>query len=143
MARVDFYILPEDLGVERFACKLADQIWEKHPIYVHTEDESAANVFDDLLWTFSDTSFVPHATLDAIENDPELEAAVIIGYADKSSSKAEVLFNLSSMIPDFATEYERIVEVVGGDEARKQAARLRYKQYKERGHEVQNRDLRK
>lgn len=141
MARVDFYILPAELGVERFACKLADQIWEKHPIYVHTEDESAANAFDDLLWTFSDTSFVPHATLDAIENAPELEAAVIIGYADKSLNDADVLFNLSSTIPDFVIHYERIVEVVGGDDARKQAARLRYKQYKEHGHEIHDHKL--
>ena len=136
MARVDFYILPAQQGVEQFACKLADQIWEKHSIYIHTEDEPAANALDDLLWTFSDTSFVPHATLDALDQDPELEAAVRIGYPSKETSDSDVLFNLSSIIPGFISSYERIVEVVGGDESRKRAARIRYKSYKENGHEI-------
>ena len=64
MARVDFYILaqPDERERQLLACKLAEKAWRPdHSVYIHTRDPADAEHLYDLLWTFRDGSFVPHA----------------------------------------------------------------------------------
>ena len=64
MTRIDFYILADSAQRSRalFVCRLAEKAYRmKHPIYIHTESEQQSALMDDLLWTFSQGSFLPHA----------------------------------------------------------------------------------
>ncbi len=66
MTRVDFHILPVDGKIERerWACRLAAKAWKQgHRVHVHTIDETGMARMDELLWTFRDISFLPHAPL--------------------------------------------------------------------------------
>ena len=63
MTKVDFYLLGAGHNSHAlFACRLAEKVWRLgHRVYLLAADPPAANELDDLLWTFSQGSFVPHA----------------------------------------------------------------------------------
>ena len=134
MSRVDFYILSDGNNVDRFACAIATKAWSGgNRVHIHTQSEENATQFDDLLWVYKDISFVPHEIFDGNVNE---ETPVTIGYGNHSPQASQVMINLGSDIPDFASSFERIVEIVGGNESNKQLARQRYRQYKAAEYEI-------
>lgn len=141
MTRVDFYVLAEAAdGVrERFACRLAEKAWRlKHSVYLHAESDAEARRLDALLWTFSDRSFVPHV-LEAADLDGELAAAtpVRIGAGSSRAFEAELLINLGNDVPPFFSRYERVAEIVGGDDTQRARARDRFRYYRDRGYALE------
>lgn len=134
MSRVDFYVL--DGGQpESFACRLAEKIsLLGHRISVLTGSDDSARRLDELMWTFRQDSFVPHALADAATSgDP-----VVIHGAAEPQAEIDVLINLTQTIPGCASRSARILEVVGPDASVKAAARQRFRQYKEWDFEVQH-----
>jgi DNA polymerase-3 subunit chi len=142
MTRIDFYISNNnnDDARARLACRVAEKAYQtKHSVYVHVDDKEQAEQLDQLLWTFRDRSFVPHC----LSGDPHCgEAAVIIGYGDTpAAGSPEVLINISNEVPGFFSRYERVAEIVGGDENYRQKARERFKFYRERGYPLETHEL--
>jgi len=139
MPRVDFYVLPENSSAERFACTIANKAWQQgNTVYIQTSSREIAGTMDDLLWTFNDISFIPHAMTDSGENPGE---RVVIGWQDRPPGNYEVLINLAPEISSMAERFARIVEIVSGDDRLRDQARKRYKAYRERGFELQNHTL--
>jgi DNA polymerase-3 subunit chi len=137
MPRVDFYILPEQGVRERFTCDIASKIHRQQlELYIHTASKEEATALDDLLWTFKDISFLPHSLVGADNTD-----TITIGWEGMTASPRTVLINLSSEVPEFANDFERIVEIVPPEAAYKQQARQRYKQYREAGFELHNHEI--
>jgi len=130
MSRVDFYILPEGAGTDRFACSIAKKAWSTgNRVHIHTQSEEKAKAMDDLLWTFRDISFIPHE----LYNDDSIvdeDTPITIGFGKGFPAQSQVIINLDLEIPAFASKFNRIVEIVGGDENNKKFARIRYKEYK-------------
>ncbi len=140
MPRVDFYILSEQGSRERFTCDIATKIRQQElQLYIHADSREEASILDDFMWTHKDISFLPHSLLDA---DDAGTNSITIGWQGMSSKSTEVLINLSTSIPDFATDFDRIVEIVPPNDPYKQQARERYKQYRQAGFELENHDLR-
>ena len=134
MSRVDFYILSDANNVDRFACAIAAKAWSGgNRVHIHTQSQELATKFDDLLWVYKDISFVPHEILDENIND---ETPVTIGYGNNAPQASQVMINLGADIPDFASSFDRVVEIVGGNESNKQLARQRYRLYKEADYEI-------
>ena len=132
MTRADFYIVPEPAIPYRFVCQLADKVRnEGYDIYVHAASREAAATIDDLLWTFRDISFLPHAAIDSA--DGVEDCPIIIGWQGETPALRRVLINLSGAMPDNPDAYERIIEVVPSDPDGRQQARLRYKDYRDKG----------
>lgn len=128
MSRVDFYILPDGTGTDRFACTMAKKAWSAgNRVHIHTQSEERARIMDDLLWTFRDISFIPHELYNGTMNE---DTPITIGFGNDYPKPSQVIINLDNEIPDFISSFDRIVEIVGGDETSKKFARLRYKQYK-------------
>jgi len=139
MARVDFYILPEGNSPERFACSIAGKGRQQdYDIYIHTDSKENAGKMDDLLWTHKDISFLPHGLIDAAETDT---GNITIGWAGHAPCAAKVLINLGGSIPDFANDYERIVEIVSAEPAHRRQAREHYRQYREFGFELHDHQI--
>ena len=140
MSRADFYIVENPAVPYRFVCQLADKVRnEGYDIYIHTASREEAATIDDLLWTFRDISFLPHAVIDsadAVENCP-----VIIGWEGETPAQRRALINLSGAMPDNPGVYERVIEVVPSDPAGRQQARLRYKDYRARGLEMHSHNI--
>lgn len=141
MTRVDFYIV-EDTNTQarqRLACRLAEKAYAlDHTIYIHTDDRQQAEQLDQLLWTFRDGSFIPHCLQD---DKVAPEAAIIIGHGAEPEDHNRVLINLSQEVPAFFSRFERVAEVIAGDEQARHAGRERFKFYRDRGYELNTHNL--
>jgi len=141
MTRVDFYVTPQQEEDARLqlACRIAEKAYNlSNRVYIHTDDPLTASKIDDLLWTFRQGSFIPHS-LSSDEN--QQQSAIVIGHEQAAMDESQVLINLSSAVPEFFSRFERIAEIVAGDDAMRQAARDRFKYYRERGYPLETHEL--
>ena len=131
--QIDFYVLQEQLPGGRFklACRIVEKAYRKgHRVYVRTGNSDDTNVLDDLLWTFSQNSFVPHQI--TTESNSR-ESPVVIGEHQPVAEGTDVVISVADdPVSDF-TEYPRIVEIVGYEDDEKTSGRNRFRYYRERG----------
>ncbi len=140
MSKVNFYLLKQGQSSEQyvFACRLCEKILsQKLQAYIHTDTKEQAHYLDDLLWSYRPESFLPHCVIDT-EFDEDV--SVVIGYADKYQKDFDVLINLSQNIPDFHSNYSRIVEIIPASEKGKALGRVRWKQYRDAEYELETHD---
>jgi DNA polymerase III subunit chi len=133
--KVDFYPLGEPDRRARLvtACRLAEKAYDQGlRVAVRTASAAETAEFDELLWTFSDRSFVPHVVWPT-EPDVVAVTPVVVGSSSLPSSHRDVLINLAPDAPADFSAYARICEVVGGDEDAKKAGRLRWRTYRDAG----------
>lgn len=133
--KVDFYTLTASDRRARLvaACRLAEKAYEQGlRIAVRTTSVAETAEFDELLWTFADGSFVPHAPLPA---EPAVAAhtPVLVGTSGLPESHRDVLINLAPDAPPDFSSYARVCDLVGGDEADKKAGRQRWRVYRDAG----------
>ena len=142
MTRIDFSILADAAPRSRalFACRLADKAYRmKHPVYIHAESEQQAAHMDDLLWTFSQGSFLPHALSDQITGDT---SPIVIGYTNElPATHTDVLINMASDVPLFFSHFERVAEIIDQSPEQKQIGRERYRFYRDRGYDLQSHNI--
>lgn len=141
MTQVDFYILPSESDRERqqFACRLTEKAFKLgHKVYIHSRDAEQAAAMDKLLWSFRNSSFVPHALQHDASDEP-----VIIGFEQPPTTFSEVMINLSHDVPGFFSRFERVTEVVVTDPLITEATRENYRFYRDRGYPLKNHDMRK
>jgi len=128
--RVDFYKLNSQnrTRVNRFCCQLADKVVKMgKSVFVKTKDEAETRLMDEMLWTFSDSSFLPHTIQgDTTGND----APVIIGHK-AAASGGYLLINLSDDLPENTQNYQRIAEIINDAPQTLQKGRARYSAYKQ------------
>ncbi|HUG98346.1 MAG TPA: DNA polymerase III subunit chi [Gammaproteobacteria bacterium] len=141
MTRVDFYVLDDgaEQARERFACRLVEKAWRlKHTVYLHAASPGEARLLDALMWTWSDRSFLPHV-LDAPDLDAAVAAAtpVRIGAGAEPAFEAQMLVNLGHEVPLFFSRFERVAEIVGGDDEQRALARERFRFYRDRGYSLE------
>jgi len=141
MPQIDFYILHTQgkLEKERFACRLIDKAWHQgFKIFVQTDSFGQAKQIDDLLWTFKQDSFIPHALYSEAR---QISAPIYIGYDDQFNEDAQVLVNLTETVPSFFEQFQRVAECVGNTPAAREAGRNRYRFYKESDNELKSHDI--
>jgi DNA polymerase-3 subunit chi len=132
--RVDFYVLDDGSASARLklACKLAEKAYltSQSALVWHTDPEEL-KAFDDMLWTFSDGSFIPHEPLTATVA-PE-DALVLLSAGTPPSGNVDIIINLAPDLPPCLSHTRRVAEIIDGDEARRRAGRARFKAYRELG----------
>lgn len=134
MTRVDFYIeeKPRPGGHRVLACRVAEKAYRLgHRVFIHTGRADLAVEMDQLLWTFRDRSFVPHARAEAVEGEPP---PVIIAHDVEPQGRCDLLINLDREVPTFFSRFERVADLVGEDEESRAAGRERYRFYRDRGY---------
>jgi DNA polymerase-3 subunit chi len=135
MPRVDFYVLSE-VGTQaqhRYACKLAEQAFAAGMrTYLRTATPAESVALDELLWTYSDHAFLPHE-IAGTGVPSHARVAAVVGNDVAPSGYRELLINTAADMPADAAEFAQIAEVVDADPGRKQLARERFRQYRERG----------
>lgn len=143
MSRVDFYVLSDATpeAAWRYACRLIEKAVDlQHRVYVRFATATEAARFDELLWTFSDRSFLAHEIWSGGEPPHEL-VKVLLGDGPAPPSHRQVLVNLSSEIPEDFANFERIAEIVDADPERRRLSRERYKQYRQHGCTLETHNL--
>jgi DNA polymerase-3 subunit chi len=124
----------------KVACRIAAKAYlaGQRVLVWHTDREELAR-FDELLWTFADTSFVPHEWLGAAS-----EAPVLLSAGELPAGAVGVLINLapSPEPPPIATAAERIVEIIAAGPGHREAGRARFRAYRQLGCEPVTHTLR-
>ena len=134
MERADFYVLEGSDSRQRwrFACQEIERAFlAEERVLVWLDNDADVAVFDDLLWTFADRSFIPHEAIGP-ESDWE-ETPVLLSAAREPHTAPQVIVNLAAAAPPGVERATRIVEIVDADATRRQAGRLRFKHYRTLG----------
>ena len=144
MTRVDFYIVERPANEARLtvACRLAEKaVNQDHEVLINTASASESSRLDNLLWTFSQNSFLPHRVLgdDSVADDGE---RVSIGSGrEPEDGSWDLLINLAPEVPEFFSRFSRVAELVGAEEADKAAGRERFRYYRDRGYELRTHNV--
>lgn len=133
----EFIALPNSQDRLPLICQWTSRFYQAGKmVAIHLSDEETAGRLDELMWTFSDTSFLPHG-IACKATEPVLEP-ILIYYADQTVDPADVLFEGGSGAPrpnfeefqfifDFAAIYD--------DDLRAQG-RKRYSAYQEADYQM-------
>jgi DNA polymerase-3 subunit chi len=137
VTQVDFYILANDSDEARLrlACRIVDKATEaEQHVFINATSDTEAQKLDELLWTFSQGSFIPHKIVrDGIDVAP-IEPVVIGLNRGPLGERWDLMINLAAEVPEFFSRYRRVAEVVDGNETRRAASRDRYRFYRDRGY---------
>ncbi|MHB8666246.1 MAG: DNA polymerase III subunit chi [Burkholderiales bacterium] len=139
MTRIDFYFDAEDKL--QVACRLsAKATQQRMRVLIYAPDAAEAQRIDKMLWTWQATGFLPHC----MTNSPLAgQTPVLITHDPEDTPHDEVLLNLHSAWPPAFSRFRRLVEIVGRDAQDREAARERYRFYRDRGYEIAKHDLSK
>jgi DNA polymerase-3 subunit chi len=107
-------------------------------VSVFAPDGNIARHFDQMLWSFQPLAFVPHV---AAGSPLAAETPVVIGTRLEALPDDDVLINLGDDLPDGFERFSLVIEVVGPSDPERQAARGRFRRYKEQGHALSAHDL--
>jgi DNA polymerase-3 subunit chi len=138
VTEITFYTHAEDpLDVaRRIAAKAYGQ---GRQVMIYAPDAAVADAVDRLLWTTPALGFVPHCRdSDALAG----ETPVLIGTNADALRSADVMINLHAEHPPAFARFERLIEIVGQDEAGLEPGRARYRFYQTRGYALKTHDLR-
>lgn len=139
MAQVRFFTLKATGGMARLrqACLLTEEAYlAGERVLVWLDDARQLEVFDQLLWTFSDRAFVPHERLGA---DPAAAEAPVLLHdgatldAGLADAGFHTLVNLHTGPAAAALRFGKVIEVIDGDPAVREAGRTRFRFYREAG----------
>lgn len=138
---ITFYVLADHDPAARLhtACRLIEKAFKhKHEVWVQAASRLEAEQLDELLWTFKAESFIPHHLLG---DGPAPPPPVRIGWAGQAIEGRGILLNLSAEVPENFRRCQRILEIVGGDDAMREAARSHWRHYKQQGLQVDAHNL--
>lgn len=137
--RIDFYVLKDGgpQGRLRTFAKLCHKLYVgRHQGYVHCDDRIAMETLDGFLWTFHDIGFIPHSTLGS---KTATKAPIVLGHSatpppketgEEGSSTDYLLINMAEAVPEFFSDFTRIIEIIPSQEPQRQQGRARYQYYK-------------
>ena len=143
MTEIAFHVnAPDKLD---YACRLLRATQKKSAqvlVFGHIE---VLKSLSTKLWAMSPTEFLPHCLADAsaevLAHSPIVLSAKLPNSTADKSSEQQVLLNLGAVLPGGIERFERLIELVGQDESDLQAARTRWKHYKDRGYALSRYDV--
>lgn len=138
MTEILFYTFADDpLDVARRVATKAHAQGKR--VMIHAPDPATAEAMDRLLWTSPALGFVPHCRdTDALAS----ETPILIGSNVDAIAPADVMINLDADQPVAFARFERLVEIIGQDDASRERGRARYRFYQARGYALTTHDMR-
>ncbi len=148
-AQVDFYVLARAQPEAKYtyACRIANLAYERGlKVYVQTDNPAHSRALDQLLWTVSQGSFVPHIVCDGDDDGggggddgggkpaPDVERyPVQIGCGGAPDGCVDLLISLKREAPADYARFGRVAELIIDDDADKSSGRRRFRFYREHG----------
>jgi DNA polymerase-3 subunit chi len=135
----DFFEVPAARREESLCEKVSDFYEKGERIYVRASSEAAAKKLDELLWTFRDNSFVPHALWSGEE--ALLTEPVAVGWRSGNPNSAGKLVLAGPVDAEellaARDAFNSIADFVpNGDKGATMSARERYRLLREAGVEL-------
>ena len=139
MTEIAFHVnAPDKLD---YACRLLCATQKKSAQVLVLGQIDALKSLSSKLWAMAPTEFLPHCSADAsaevIAHSPIVLSAELLS----SGAESQVLLNLGAALPAGFERFERLIELVGQDSDDLQAARNRWKHYKDRGYALSRYDV--
>ena len=139
MTEIAFHVnAPDKLD---YACRLLRATQKKSAQVLVLGQSYALKSLSSKLWAMAPTEFLPHCSADAsaevIAHSPIVLSAELLS----SGAESQVLLNLGAALPAGFERFERLIELVGQDSDDLQAARNRWKHYKDRGYALSRYDV--
>ena len=111
-------------------CELAAQLYRQQKrVFVFADSEQQGLLIDEQLWSFAADSFVPH---NLAGEGPRQGAPVEISWQPPANHR-QVMINFATLVPGFFNQFNQIIDFVPNEPEAKQAARERYKYYRQCG----------
>ncbi|HCA8003360.1 TPA: DNA polymerase III subunit chi, partial [Pseudomonas aeruginosa] len=105
-------------------------------VYLHCADEAQRSELDGRLWSFRGEAFIPHSLA-----EEDAEAPVALGLGETPGNHRDLLINLTLEAPGFVANFSRVAELVVEEPAIRQAARDKFRFYREQGYPLQDHRL--
>ena len=149
MTRIDFYVLPELRldAREHFAARLAAKAFRQgHRSLIQVADDTAVERLQALLWEEPRNAFLGHARLGEAGIDQRAPVVLAAGRELAQVDPAalpvhDLLINLELEIPARFAAFDRVAEIICQDEQVRDAGRVSYRFYRERGYPLHHHDL--
>lgn len=133
MTRIEFYFNADSKS--RAACQLVARALERRlRVLIYAPDETVARGVEEALRALP----AIHSALGP--ESGEAAPVLISGEAD-AASHDEVLLNLHDGAPRHFSRYRQVIEVVARAEDDRQAARERFRYYRDRGYAIRHYDM--
>jgi DNA polymerase-3 subunit chi len=133
MTRINFYHEAPDKHLA--ACKIvAKALQQQLRVLVYSRDTKVVQHIDKLLWTWQPTGFIPHCMADSAM---ATQTPVLLSHDCAPLDHDDVLVNLDNECPPGFSRFQRLVEIVGTDDADRSAGRERFRFYRDRGYDIQ------
>ena len=126
-----------------YACRLLRKAVASNAKVVVVVPQEQMAQLDESLWTFSQLEFLAHCRMDssqALRQASPLHLASALDAMDDLTPR-DVLLNLCDKVCAGFEQFARVIEVVTLDDADRQHARSRWKQYTDQGFEIVRHDL--
>ena len=138
--RADFYLIDKPRFREQpllLVCELVKKAYAAQtPTLILTRDAEQADTLDELLWAFDEDAMIPHQLAG---DDDDAHTAVLIVPPDVTTPDRPLVINLRETCA--AGSYHRVLEVVAADPAERDGSRQRWREYQQRGFELQKFDM--
>lgn len=139
MTEVAFHFNARDRAVH--ACRVARKLLRQDRRLVILAPEPLLATIDEMLWNMSAHDFVAHCSA----GDPQAlwnASPVLLTKDAIATPHQDVLLNLHEHVPANFGSFQELIEVVSAEDiADREAARLRWKHYRERGYTLVRHDL--
>ena len=143
MTEVDFHILAQQNEQERmfYTCRLINKIFKQSlNIIVVCNDSEHVKQLSNLLWHFKEDAFIPHEIEFAEKSS--IQFIIIEKDYEQLHDFHDVCINLSSEVPSYFGQFNRLLEVVCQNEQVLASTREHYRFYQSRGYPIIQHDLR-
>jgi DNA polymerase III subunit chi len=136
MTRIDFYFNAD--SKLRTACQLAGRaLQQRLRVLIYAPDGAVASAIDEALSALPTISFARSETAGA--NAPA--TPVVIARDVDTAAHDQVLLNLHDAPPRFFSRFQQLIEIVGCADDDRQAARQRFRFYRDRGYAIRHHDV--
>ncbi|PJB69034.1 MAG: DNA polymerase III subunit chi [Alphaproteobacteria bacterium CG_4_9_14_3_um_filter_47_13] len=134
MTEIRFYHLQTQTPEAALPQILQKALAGERRIVIRMADDKAVEKLNDLLWTFSASSFLPHGSRkDGFAEDQP----IWLTDKDENPNQADVLILTDGVSSENVADYKLCCEMLDGrDGEAVKAAREKWKSYKESGYEV-------
>ena len=103
-----------------------------------TPDAAGTDRLSRLIWSVPPIGFVPHCrSTDRLAS----VTPVIVDHVADTLVHDQVLVNLCDQTPAIFSRFQRLVEIVGTEDADREAARARFRFYRDRGYDIRTHQL--
>ncbi len=129
-----------------YACRLLRKAYRSAAQVGVVGEAALLERLDHDLWCFDPIDFVPHARCrpgaDAATRERQAQRTPIwLAERGADLPHTAVLVNLGAQVPEGFERFSRLIEVVTADPQERQAGRMRWKHYSDRGYAIERHEV--